>query len=63
MFSDDFELVIMKGEFNEPELQDKSMSDVLADLDQEGIETSNSQTEIIGKSFSIKMVAIWIKNS
>jgi hypothetical protein len=60
MFSDDFELVIMMNEFNEPNAHQESIIDVLADLSNEGIETSNVRAEIKGYGFGAEALALFI---
>lgn len=60
MFSDDFELVIMMNEFNEPNAHQESITHVLNDLSNEGIETSDAQTEITGVGFGADAIALFI---
>ncbi|MBU4231488.1 MAG: hypothetical protein KKD99_09825 [Proteobacteria bacterium] len=60
MFSDDFELVIMMNEFNEPNAHRESIKYVLGDLSSEGIETSDALAEIRGYGFGADALALFI---
>lgn len=59
MFSDDFELMIIMGELNEPNVQE-SITDVLGDFSNEGIEISTAHTEIRGIGFGADALALFI---
>jgi hypothetical protein len=60
MFSEDFELVIIMDKFNEPNTYQESIIDILGDLSNEGIETSNARTEITGVGFGADAIALSI---
>lgn len=60
MFSDDFELVIVMNELNEPNAYQESIIDVLGDLSNEGIETSNARAEITSCGFGADALALFI---
>ena len=59
MFSDDFELVVKMKEFNNSNAEE-SITDVLSDLGNEGIETSNAHTEFTSVGFGADAISLLI---
>ena len=59
MFSQDFELMVMMAELNEPNAHE-SINEVLGDLNNEGIEISNARTEIGSTGFGADALSLLI---